>query len=82
MDACASQESAELKNDILHRQIVQACVTIFCAMVISGPILNRLAFGPPKSMRSATVVSVIPLYIAGAHHNRVNYFWLFTYFGK
>ena len=33
-------------------------MTVYCAMVISGPILNRMAFGPPKSLKSATVVSL------------------------
>ena len=57
-------------NSILRRQWLQACVTIFCGMVISGPILNRLAFGPPKSLKSATVVSNTPVHFAGAYLQR------------
>ena len=37
--------------------IYLAAVGIFLFMVISGPLLNRLSFGRPTSMRSATMVS-------------------------
>jgi len=40
--------------------IYLAAVAIYLFMVISGSLLNRMSFGRPTSMRSATLVCILP----------------------